>query len=562
MSFFRSSPIKQFSSEQALAPDTLISGEEGASLLGVSAGRFRQLAGSREEPGLFGEPVLEPGKRGGRWPLRRVLQVALEENRELSAPVPALLSMERGFRYRRRGGFATHLEGDQFEPSGDIWVDVYAPTERVRCGFEEPLLVTVTSLSESSASFPALVRHAGNEAWRRYAGEHGTWGASNHRNQIPALAVVEIPTGEYARPWCRAWDVSEKEAGGEWNVYSSNNVPAADVAAAIGLRALPWWPKGTATAASLAAWRPGYPVRFPFAPSTTALWNAMQWVRARAAGTSSESLEALRAALMMSIRVSAPRQKTPPEGFEEAAIIGIEDPGPIDEPREGTPWFVPSLDDLLADASTPRVIGTTLINHFGDRRFSAPHQILRANITGMWVDWFERLEAGASSQIVHREPRWQRLIDRAQSEEPTSDFKLTTAGPMNAPVLFTTDRIWWLAPSGYQSESQEHPSATKPPGVTEVLIAADSAANYPAGWWCTAAGDLAPWPTGLPERHDLAGIVQTLRASYGQIPWPVGGDLDAEFMSASLHGFFDSIEPGTLITLPSATFESLLLQRS
>lgn len=565
MSILRSNAPGLFTDAEMLSSKTLVPGLEAAQLLGVTAGRFRQMVGARgESKSPFGEPVITPGVRGGRWPLRTLLQVAVEEGRDLHQPVPSLLPrMNNQARYRYIDGYEDHASSSEsaFGVPQSLWVEIYEPIHDFTCGYQNPLIALITPFADSRYVLP---RVAGKIAWNILR-KHGYPFSPMQREAFdPVLTVVENPqeTDGTPSPWLSAVTVSFEDAQNEGGVHAAvwnkENVLATDIAACLGLPALPLWPEGTATATTIAGWSPGHPVVLPYQPKHEGLWAAMLWIREHGSGSGSASIEGLRKTLFDSLAHQQPQFDEIPAGRECAIKMVITDPGPVEGSPDKTAWFVPALDTILSDDETPPFIGDSLCEYFGDQRFSRPQTLLRSTLSGTWVDWFAQLEKSARP-IASSSPRIRRLVRAAQKADPGSSLTLAETGPLHAPVVFSTDTISWLAPSGYEDEDHDHPGNTRPRGATEILLTRDGESNILAGWWSTPAGELAPIPTGAPAWSGLGATLAMLRAAAGQLDWDdIAKRVRSEEASPSLARILKTVKPSSPCKMPVSTFDELL----
>lgn len=518
-----------------------VNAKEAAALLQVSASRWRQVTGSRTTPDpIIGPGYTEPGRRGARWPLRRVLQYAMTTQRDLPTPLPPLLPHPDGDpRYSPSSSrtVRTSQPASTATPTTSAWIDLHQPRSRALCGHAEaPVMVLTPTWPTTTWPMISQMQPLVGAALQSH-----TW--ELELNELERLVIVIAPISEggftrHVSPDLRVYDVDagwlEKARSMHAEALSSQailisarrvEVPAGDIAAAIG-QPLPWWPAGTATSSTCPRWAPGHPVTVTVPADDAGRLEAAQWLRQptildreratqRPTDLIGASLEqqARRLASMV-LPTNQGHLKPPmetselPEGLEVAAHIAW--PEPIDPPASVDPW--PLLDTLLDEESAPAHVVDELFGYFGDPRYAPVARIEFASIPDLWADLFRDQAKRCHVQPL-RTPRWRTL--QAASPEGTP----ATFGPLDAPAIVDSHGITWLPPTGHQTTGHDAPHEALPhlsDGPHEVLLVREANNDRVRGWVRTLNGYLSPLPAksqfDMGNHGDTVILVSALRA--------------------------------------------------
>lgn len=526
----------------------LVDAKEAARILGVSSARWRQIAGSRESPNPdLGPLSVEPGRRGGRWRLRSVLEYAMRADQSTNAPVPALLPPAGGARYEpveRRVADAPPAREIQIRTAAGrqqhaVWAQLFSPTTYHRCGFEEPCVLFLTPLwpaggIDVTANFWDIVIAAlAVPGWRSSLGPRPapltvvTLGRDDRNTPTATpVAVHEVTADEIARLDTHASRTSpnshdQMRLGSRPVDYW---VPARDTAACLGWPALPWWPEGTASRSTCAIWEPGSPVTITAPASMAERSEAVTWLTNTAGHTTPAGLGDLMAlisdvapAQFSSTRASEP---TLPDGFEVA--VNISWPTAPDKPPSDARQDR-ALHAILDSPTTPPAVGRVLIDYFGDPAYTRPANVRLADLPPRWANLIrDHLEHAEPVERDVATPRWRMLEEARQVAGPVDPTagRRVHFGPAQAPAIVDDQSVTWLAPTGYQAvdPDADHPHTALPAPDDpphEVLFLHDGldTQGAPRGWLRTATDAVMPLPGKSQARTDEYGHSVVLRAA-------------------------------------------------
>lgn len=478
--------------------DAQVNAAEAAAILGLSGPRFRQISGTRETPDpLLGPPRLEKGVRGGRWPLRRVLEYGMHHGRSMRTPIPPLLPRPDGApRYRPYGVpeqvVSINDGGDRVE----AWVQLF---EAAAFDVDELLLV-LTPLWPSTTGSIRMALPALFESFKQ--------GSGLPRDAECPPAVVMPVVEEHADLWrVPVLTPSPSEP--------SYHAPYRDVARCLGWPAVPVWPKGTNSASAVAAWAPGRPVTVTIPAAWQARWTAAQYALrmtdiAEDAELANSYLSVWWTVLnsMRNEQLFAPSSL--PDGGEWAATLTL--PEPPDTKLEVS--FIPAVDDVVSTLDAPGYVADTLLSYFGDWKYSGPHTIELTHLPSPWSDRFEAARSAGPEATVEqlRTARLQRLQREAIANAGGAfpDVRLVDQHVF----AWTAQHLTWLGWNGYTSEHVDDLRAAWREDAIEVLLTRDSRSNQPVCWTASADGRLSP----MPSEQALLGLIPLTRRALGLDP--------------------------------------------
>lgn len=522
-----------------------VDAKEAAGVLDVSASRWRQITGSRAgtpDP-IIGPGRTEPGRRGARWPLRRVLQYAMSTRRELPSPVPALLPHPDGQpRYS-----STRAQAIRTAPPAiptTAWADLYRPADRMLCGHPEPsvLLLTPTWPTTTWTMLPQLQPLLGAALASQ------TWDLDLELSTLKSLVIVIAPVDEGTyRPFAPThlttfhvtadglretrdlYVAAQSETSpSSWHLIASRtDTPVRDAASSLG-HPIPWWRHGTATSSTCPRWAPGRPVTMTVPAGEAGRLEAAQWLQQPqvthpltqdgAAAMGAPLQEQARQLAAMTLPVGDLKDRLAqecelPDGLEVAAHVTR--PASIDISDPVDPW--PLLDLLLDDdRCAPHHVTKELHAYFGDPRYAPVAQIDLARLPTLWADLF--LEARHSPTSIAASERWRRLQHAVADTSGTP----TLFGPLDSPAVITDSSLTWLPPTGRHSTSSGAPALALPGAEEnphEVLLVRENIRGWIRGWVRTLNGRLIPLPARTQSDMGTHGDAVTLIAALnGQNP--------------------------------------------
>ncbi len=522
-----------------------IDAAEAAATLGVSAARWRQIAGTRANPNPVLPPDNKAGERGARWKLRHVLDYAAAQDRDLRQPLPPLLPLSGGPRYMPTGPSTGARPGYELSlpigtDSSAVWAQLFIPTQTRRCGHPEQCLLLLTPL------WPADAYQVGRDVpqYLLQAAARPGWGDALRAH--PAGVSVVILNDEPSAWFVRAVLLDAQDlttalsptlaAMSESYGLSPDpqNFPAQDVATCLGWPALPWWPKGTATRSLCARWNPGAPVTTNIPEALRARERVTHWLLRqvpRIPATQSDFDEAARMydparqeglhaliAKQHGLQPQAAGQV--PEGYELAVTLRWDPASPSVTGADAQPSR--ALDQVMTTPHVPAEITTVLHHWLGDPTYTAPVYLPRDLLPTDWwdlVDQSRRVLPVAEDERTT--PRWQRMISThlRESADHNPDYDqdetsldLGLIGPLNAPIILDAQGITIAAPTGYQpsaSSWKDEPARAlarrddmERDQVRDVLLLTSPSGEV-RGLYRTEYDDLAPmpakgsWMTGL-----------------------------------------------------------------
>lgn len=485
--------------------DIYVNAADAAGILGFSGPRFRQIAGTREQPdALLGAPYLEKGVRGGRWPLRRVLEYGLHHRRPMQAAIPPLLPRPNGgARYRAYG---RPIQVGVVAGNGarvEVWVQLF---ESSRHGEEETLLVLTPvwpteefPLRDSlGAVFAEFVRSAGLPAYLK---------------RPPAVLLPVVERGEHA------WGVLVIDSSELEQAYY---VPFEDAAQCLGWDAVPVWMAGTNSASALALWAPGRPAPVTIPVEWGARWAAAQYSLQMAARVSDPELAGSYRGTwktmldMMHVDYGKPEGPLP-ERAEWAAQLTLPE-----RSTERYSWYAAAVDEVIGDPSRPAYVADALLSYFGDWRYSGPHTIDLSLMPGAWSDRFAA--ARRAGVTVPGDQLHSARLRRLQGEAIANADGIPPEVRIVGEHLFawTPQHLTWLGWNGFTSSAEDEVMAAWPSDAVEVLLARDIRTNQPVAWASAADGTVMP----LPSSQAFRGLVALARQALGVDPVLVSEPLD------------------------------------
>lgn len=487
-----------------IAPDDYlhsfqVNAAEAAAILGLSGPRFRQVAGTRETPDpVLGAPQLEKGVRGGRWPLRNVLEYGMHHGRSMKVPLPPLLPRPDGSpRYRPYGQPEQVVSVIESGTRIEAWAQLFESTSHA-LGDEELFVLTPlwpTNTWHIRTALPALF-------------EAFVQGAGLPRETTCPPAIVIPVVEEHSQLW-RVPVIPPTFA------EPAYHAPYEDVARCLGWSAMPVWPKGTNSASAVAAWAPGRPVPVSIPVAWQARWSAAQYaLRMTNIAEDPETAESYLGAwwsILSSMR--SERLFTPelPASAEWAAELALPE---LPEGPSPAVSFIPAVDDVVSTLHAPGYVADTLLSYFGDWRYSGPHTIELTHLPSPWSERFDaaRTAGLAATEEQLRTARLQRLqreaIANANGAFP--DVRLVDQHVF----AWAPQHLTWLGWNGYTSEHVDDLKAAWPADPIEVLLTRDSKTNQPVCWTSTADGQLSP----LPSEQALMGMMPLTRKALGLDP--------------------------------------------
>lgn len=501
-----SAPVEDRSTLAIPSDSGLISGEHAAELLGKSGPWFRQQAGSRESPNPeLGAPVLEKGVRGGRWPLRTVLQFGLTHGIEAPGGYPPLLPAARGPRYRpsQDGEHAMEVSGRNFGGKWEVWVQQFEPWGVYA---QKPWIVLVVtgvrnSLDPTTVIDPAEI-------------------VAEHRRQAPYLicgpakdtryAVVSLPPADYTwtSTWCRGnavqYSGTNELGDATWETVDPHfqQIPFKDLAACLGWSAVPLWPKGYTSVATLARWSDQRPVEVAVPPALQTKFNAAERALAEAGRSSDPVLaDSYRYLHQTLTRVLIEAQQDAEElrgRMVEGTVLAVRpkvpDQSDWDNPR-GISFF-PAVEKMVSDPSEPAAIADEMLNYFGDPGYSHPVTVAFEDVPTEWRDRL-RSQIDTMASVSEAEQRNARLRRLAQAVSTVSTGPVRIGQIGTSYVASTPSHLSWLAWTGFDKSDGYDLTQTWPEHPLEVLLV--SGEHSAVGIWVdTVEGKLIPVPTGRP----------------------------------------------------------------
>lgn len=521
----------------------VVDGREAAQILGVSDGRWRQLTGTRADPkSPLGAGIIEEGTRGARWPLRAVLEYALSQDRKITTPIPPLLphpaERQRYESVRGRSYGAAPAAEIRIEQRGDRPVvvrgELFVPRGYDQAGTEVGSVLLVTPLwptpDYAVTTRPVALRLA-REAMMQPGWAEITRGT-------PALTLVALPVGSehsfHHSPWVEVVEFDEPvlEALTSASVEQLDEVqlsvhdvgykaPATDVAACLGMPALPWWPEGTATASTCSRWATGQPVTLSHPPAAADRWQAKQWLLHHlhndlwgAEGITHVELLSLAESVDPARWEAGLTHKWEPDlpaGFEVAAkLLPAEE---LDVPR-GVSWFQ-ALDVIARNAAIPLRVGRALLDYFGDPAFRGPATLPLETFP---PEWTASLRTAARPNTTPG-ARWDRVKTAHTARTTSVGATPIMLGPLSAPAYVDDTCVTWLAPTGWDPENDEDcPGRAIPGGIMEAWFApaAHRDDRVVLGWARTVDDEMVPLPANPPGPPGTVGT--TLRALANGLP--------------------------------------------
>ena len=513
-----------------------VDGRQAAKVLGVSAGRWRQLTGSRQSPAEIGPGRVRAGVRGARWPLRQVFEYAMKRGREVRVPLPPLLPLESGVpRYEPASGRVwnapdgVHLVRDKVS----AWAQMLVPVSYELCGHpQHPVVLLTPTWPTGSFEIRASVLSLAAQALAQPG-----WADVLHRED-PELAIVVLPTAQNdssdrlvrsTRVVTIAGDllgeILPSVGGGTQGAPSRTGsglveyeVPVADVARSLGMTALPWWPAGCATSATCARWSPGRPVTVTTPASLRDRRQAALWLSQRGEERADEEQKADYQEIAHQIDptpgagLSSAWERDPvaPDGFELAVQLAW--PSPIRRRGSAGDWFR-ALDELLEDGEVPLPIARTALEHFGDPRYARPAHLALDSFPEIWQpqvrEYFRGLGTDEGVEVLSQH-RW-RILDTYHREHSSAGGRPVRVGPLKVPAILGEDHLTWFPPTGYQRGVDDNPAKAIPAAPVEAWFAAVDDRQV-RGWVRTLDYQFAPLPAKSQFNCGPSGDTDVLRA--------------------------------------------------
>lgn len=569
-----------------------VDAKDAARMLGVSAGRWRQISGSHDRPHpLLGAPILEPGRRrGARWPMRGIFTYALTRNQHTNTPPPPLLPASEA-RYRSARGAVWNAPPAREialpQPThGSVWAQLFTPTEPRRCGYDEPTVLLLTPLW--TTDWPSVQVHLADVV--RAAVETPGWHDilmpfSDRVSAISAVILTSEPEqGNVLVHEFNPADVERATATDShrparpapllagWQFTGTSYwAPATDVAQCLGLSALPLWPKGTASRSTCAVWEPGTPVPITVPASMADRSEATHWLLSQPETEHAAADDYLWLASNIVPgrfeRYSQHDYDTIPRGFELATTITW--PPPIDSRPNSKPSR--ALNVIFDSPATPPAVARTLADWFGDPAYTQPlHLRFEDIVEGPWAELMHDYNA-VTAATRQDSPRWTELEKARQEASPADPTaaRRVLFGPHQAPALIDDASITWLAPTGYEPAANDdfpHKAIPDDPPPHEVLLLQDHLHNHPCGWLRTASGTINPLPGKSQAIVNNYGAAVVLRACLRRISVQQILELDREAMLDAPDGYHPNTPTAmerlvTALDVGPATWEWSALER-
>lgn len=528
-----------------------IDAAQAASALGVSAARWRQIAGSRAEPNPALPPTQNPGERGARWKLRHVLDYAAAQERDLPQPLPPLLPMAGGPRYALAGprtGYELTLPiGTN---SSAVWAQLFIPTRPRRCGHPEQCLLLLTPLWPADAyqvsrDVPQyLLQAAARPGWSDALRAHPA-GVSvvvlHNETTTSSVRAVFLDAQDLATALSPDLAAMSRSYGLS---PASKEIPACDVATCLGWSALPWWPQGTATRSLCARWNPGAPVTTNIPEALRDRERVTHWLLSQkplVPATQSDfdetarmydpaRQEGLHALIAKQHGLQPPADDQVPEGYELAVTLRWDPASPSVTGADAQPSR--ALDQVMATIHVPADINAVLHHWLGDPTYSTPVYLPRDLLP---VDWWDLVDQSWRVLPVAEDerttPRWQQMIAthlrESADHHPDYDLDETSLdlgliGPLDAPITLDPQGITIAAPTGYCPSAaswKDQPARAlamrdgmERDQVRDVLLLTSPSGEV-RGLYRTEYGDIAPMPARGSWMTDLTGQAAVLVAA-------------------------------------------------
>lgn len=535
--------------------DARVNAAACATMLDVTAGQWRRIAGTREAPNPDLPPLLIPGERGAQWHLRDVLTLALAEDRTLHGTTcPPLLPLPTGPRYTPVAeGLADDATGYQLTATRDghtatAWAQLFTPTAPTRCGQTEKALLLLTPLwpttdTDIADLLDLLITAAGTRPGWIQALAHTGIGAPDS-----GLAVVVLPVGDLqtaaAQSSVQATVLSNTDTDDALSDLVSPYLPAApaaarlplyplpaaDIAGCLGWDALPWWPAGTATATTCPQWEPGSAVDVEVPEPLRPAAELAHWITTLTPewGVDARDLQAL-AASVDPAHTHAPLARAigqdPAVGFELAAHITW---APVAATAGDLDTTLAAQRQVMGSLDVPEHLIDVLLERIPDPDHAEPVYIPRDLLP---TGWAHNLEVDSSSlddlDVRLQAPAWRRVLaahhagTRRHGHADTEvDYVITDELPGRALVAHDQRGITIAAPTAIRTRRITH---TRTPADT--ICAPDRIATV-----C-----LLTTPDG-----EIRGLYRTTDSTTGVLPaqarWRTGLDGQAAMLVAALVG--------------------------
>lgn len=523
--FFRSKQSAELLEPQAYLSGLQVSSAQAAALLGISVARWGQLVTAHQD--LEHAAVTTPGVRGARWPLRSILEFALRENRAVKTRIPALLPNPSGPRYvaastrlpeSPKSMFTSYLAYGGVEEQ--VKVEFFAPAQRSANGIDHPAVALVTPV------WPSEVVVGIERLSQRLLHPDNPWFPilegfldDSAKHDDTAIALVLIPTAGRTENVSLLDEVEVLEFSVN-DILSDRprrprklKVPAKDVAACLGWKALPIWPSSTNTKTNLSAWSPDQTIEGVLPADWGELWGAAQWI---ASTEPSDALYASKQAVLHTIHHSivsdlGHAKGSPSEGFRLGAQPAA--PGAPSFPGQ-LPSFTDATDWAFNEASAPYFVTEPLFNYFGDSTFIRAAAICLDTLPPEWSYAVDKLQLSAepSTNAVPGSQRRRRLETAIYTLDPTAqEISHYSMGPLAAPAALSHNVIAWCAPTAIPTvEEHQQSSASAKSDFRSILFVRTHDAQTVA-IAMSVAGELVPLPWGSPGWYGEGALYKALR---------------------------------------------------
>lgn len=491
--------------------DVHVAGNEIASLFGVSPGRVRQMAGSRENPdATLGAP--RSGTNGtAEWPLRNVLQYAMLHARAAKTALPPLLPRPgTQIRYEAANN-GRPLTLQVRTQTISIWAQLYRPAQRTTPHEDDGDVLLIVPLWPDSTSFAYV------EIAAAYTRQTDSDWYNRLEDEAIALTVIELPStdpfaarGRVHTQYVTAGDL--RAEGSLPDTHRLSLISAADIAACLGWPAVPVWPEGTATAATVSVWAPGEPVPISVPAKWQDLWSAGRHAAIRAEKTvnpdMAASYRALDAAIQAHMLSDAQRPYDFADGTESAVEWNIDEP-----PKQNQGDWIPAVDDIVGSNDVPPFVADTLLRFFGDWRYSRPITLNRSTLPSEWRRRLEQMISTAKRIDTHGQQASARLraLERAAIDASGGTALPTIHQAGNTILAATEQTITWLAWNGYNTQTDDELSHAWPDNAAEILITMDPHSRRNSAWAATFDDDI----TALPHSQALGDFAMLARKAHG-----------------------------------------------